>query len=215
MLLSASALWVLVGALVVDALIGDPAWLWRRVPHPVALARRAGRWPGRALNRATWSERRGDAARACSRCCCWSQSRASDRLARSRRVCAASLTARSGSRIVASVFLAQRSLYEHVGAVARGASRPVASRQARRAVSHDRRARSGEPRRSRRRRAAIESCAENFSDGVVAPGVLVRAARPAGPDRLQGGQHRRLDDRPPHRRATRRSAGRRRASTIS
>ena len=36
MLLDADALWILLGALALDALIGDPATLWRRLPHPVA-----------------------------------------------------------------------------------------------------------------------------------------------------------------------------------
>jgi adenosylcobinamide-phosphate synthase len=44
-------------------------------------------------------------------------------------------------------------------------------------------------------RAAIESCAENFSDGVVAPGVLAGAAGTTGLDRLQGHQYSRFHDR--------------------
>ena len=47
-------------------------------------------------------------------------------------------------------------------------------------------------------RAAIESLAENFSDGVVAPALLPRALRPAGRRRLQGSEHRRQHDRPSH-----------------
>ena len=45
-------------------------------------------------------------------------------------------------------------------------------------------------------RAAIESLAENFSDGVVAPRLLDRARRPPGRRALQGDQHRRQHDRP-------------------
>jgi cobalamin biosynthesis protein CobD/CbiB len=36
MVFTPDALWILVGALVLDALIGDPGALWRRLPHPVA-----------------------------------------------------------------------------------------------------------------------------------------------------------------------------------
>ena len=47
------------------------------------------------------------------------------------------------------------------------------------------------------------------------PGLLVRPARPARPLRLQGGQHRRLDDRPSLGAPRGISAGRPRGSTIS
>ncbi len=50
-------------------------------------------------------------------------------------------------------------------------------------------------------RAAIESLAENFSDGVVAPAFWYRAVRPAGTLRLQDDQHGRFDDRPSRRRS--------------
>ena len=45
-------------------------------------------------------------------------------------------------------------------------------------------------------RAAIESLAENFSDGIVAPVVLDGARRPRRRRGLQGRQHRRQHDRP-------------------
>ena len=37
MLIWSDTLYVVVAALAFDALIGDPDWLWRRLPHPVAL----------------------------------------------------------------------------------------------------------------------------------------------------------------------------------
>ena len=37
MLIWSDTLFVVVAALAFDALIGDPDWLWRRLPHPVAL----------------------------------------------------------------------------------------------------------------------------------------------------------------------------------
>ena len=62
------------------------------------------------------------------------------------------------------------------------------------------------PTRSTRRassRAAIESLAENFSDGVVAPAFWHGSSRGCpGAAALQGDQHRRQHDRPSHARAT-------------
>ena len=51
-------------------------------------------------------------------------------------------------------------------------------------------------------RAAIESLAENFSDGVVAPVFWMVHRRASGRRRLQGDQHRRQHDRPSHRSVT-------------
>ena len=42
---------VLAAALLLDALIGDPRWLWGRVPHPVALLGGLIDWLDRRLNR--------------------------------------------------------------------------------------------------------------------------------------------------------------------
>ena len=50
-----TTLFVVMMALAIDALGGDPDWLWRRAPHPVVLI---GRFIGlldRTLNRDTWS----------------------------------------------------------------------------------------------------------------------------------------------------------------
>ncbi len=35
--MSTEILVVLVAALVLDRIVGDPDWLWRRLPHPVVL----------------------------------------------------------------------------------------------------------------------------------------------------------------------------------
>jgi hypothetical protein len=60
-------------------------------------------------------------------------------------------------------------------------------------------------------RAAIESAAENLSDGVVAPAFWFSAGRAAGHIVLQDRQHRRLHDRPPDRASRRLRLGRRAA----
>ncbi|MBV9076878.1 MAG: cobalamin biosynthesis protein, partial [Methylobacteriaceae bacterium] len=49
---------VLLGALALDAVIGDPDALWRRWPHPVALIGRAIAWGDRRWNRASLPEAR-------------------------------------------------------------------------------------------------------------------------------------------------------------
>ena len=98
--------------------------------------------------------------------------------------------------LAASVFLAQRSLYDHVARVPTPLRRGLEA--ARRAVAMivgrdpDSLDEAGVC------RAAIESCAENFSDGVVAPALWFALFGAARARRLQGGQHRGFDDRPPH-----------------
>jgi adenosylcobinamide-phosphate synthase len=43
MLLYENALWLLLGALILDGIVGDPDWLWRRLPHPVV-------WIGKVIS---------------------------------------------------------------------------------------------------------------------------------------------------------------------
>ena len=165
MLIFASTLWVLLAALAVDAVIGDPAWLWRRVPHPVA-------WLGALvdslddmLNRETWP---------------MAVRRAAGVLALLLLVAIAAWIGweiETGLRripygemplaIIASIFIAQRSLYQHVATVHAGFADGLAG--ARRAVAQIVGRDPESLDESGVSRAAIESCAENFSDGVVAP----------------------------------------------
>ncbi len=99
--------------------------------------------------------------------------------------------------IVASSLLAQRSLASHVLAVAQ-ALETGGVEEGRKAVSMivgrdpERLDEAGVS------RAAIESLAENFSDGIVAPAFWLAAGRARRGRRLQGGEHGRLDDRPSH-----------------
>ncbi len=166
MLIHADALLILVVALLADAVIGDPERLWRRLPHPVV-------WMGmligaldRRLNRAAWPGARrrllGIGALVVV-------------------VAAAGLAGaaiEAGLRLlpghvasiglVASILIAQNSLYRHVAAVATAFDAGGLA-AARRAVSlivgrdPDSLDEAGVC------RAAIETTAENFSDGVVAP----------------------------------------------
>ncbi len=157
---------ILVLALILDALIGDPRPIWDKIPHPVALAGRYIGFQDRVLNGAdlTAAQRR----------------RRGVVLVIQLVVLAAILgwlvqtlliALPAGSTVVAllaSILIAQRSLYEHVNAVAAGL-RDGGIDGGRAAVAHivgrdpDRLDEPGIA------RAAIESTAENFSDGVVAP----------------------------------------------
>jgi adenosylcobinamide-phosphate synthase len=165
MLIWGDTLFVVVAALAFDALIGDPDWLWRRLPHPVALI---GSFIGlldRTLNLDTRSPGQRKLAGV------------------SVVILLLAISALSGLLIemalgqiafgnlliglVASTLIAQRSLYQHVARVRTAFDGGHA--EARCAVSMivgrdpDQLDEAGVC------RAAIESCAENFSDGVVAP----------------------------------------------
>ncbi len=159
---------LLLAALALDAAIGDPAALFRRLPHPVALAGKLIGGLERRLNRPEFSESargsRGIAAVL-----------AVVGLAAGVGALIDGLVAQSpwGAIVeiaVLAVLLAQRGLYDHVAAVAsaldreglaggRDAIRHIVGRDPDSLDEHD------------VARAAIESLAENFSDGVVAPVV--------------------------------------------
>ncbi len=153
-------------ALLLDAAVGDPPLLWRIVPHPVALVGRLIAFFDRRLNRAD----RGDGAR---------RLRGIFTVLAVAAVAAAAglvlgwiaahLRAGAAIEIIAmAILIAQRSLYDHVAQVARAleeggveAGRTAVARIVGRSPeSLDEHGVA---------RGAIESLAENFSDGVVAP----------------------------------------------
>ncbi|GGB54621.1 cobalamin biosynthesis protein CobD [Roseibium aquae] len=166
MLLSDTALWLLLAALLLDAVIGDPDWLWRRLPHPVVLF-------GRVITMLDTRLNRSDRTRA--------QRRARGLVTLCLLVAGAGLLGMGLHLLfsalpfgdvltvaVTAVFLAQNSLYTHVRAVEKGLSSGgiEGGRKAVSMIVGRDPARLDEAGVSR---AAIESCAENFSDGVVAP----------------------------------------------
>ncbi|MGY3617661.1 adenosylcobinamide-phosphate synthase CbiB [Bradyrhizobium sp. USDA 10063] len=157
---------IVVLALAFDAIIGDPDLLWRRFPHPVALMGSAINLLDRALNREHWSA---------------AQRKAAGCLATGVLVaiCAGlglllqaalgwTLLGQIAQGLVASILIAQRSLYQHVNRVV-SAFTGGGLAEARRAVSMIVGRDPEQLDASGVSRAAIESCAENFSDGVVAP----------------------------------------------
>ena len=152
-------------ALAADAVMGDPPALYRRVPHPVALL---GAWIAK-LDARFNDDAVSDAMR----------------LARGGAVTLGVILAAAGAgallhglasmapagevveAVAASTLIAYRGLRDHVREVARGLGSGIA--EARAAVSH---IVGRDPERldpPAVARAALESLAENFSDGVVAP----------------------------------------------
>jgi len=159
-------LFVVVAALAFDALIGDPDWLWRRLPHPVALIGSFIGFLDRTLNRETWSPAQRQSAGACAVILLLIVSTLCGVL-----IEAALRPIPFGSvllGLLASVLLAQRSLYQHVSRV-RSAFADGGLTAARSTVSMIVGRDPEQLDEAGVCRAAIESCAENFSDGVVAP----------------------------------------------
>ena len=112
-----------------------------------------------------------------------------------------------------STLLAQRSLVDHVAAVATGLRAGLAAGRRAVAMIVGRDPSGSMPRGVGR--AAVESLAENLSDGVVAPLFWGVVAGPARHARLQGGQHAGQHGRPPQRALPRFRLGQRPAATIS
>jgi adenosylcobinamide-phosphate synthase len=162
----ADRLLMLVAGLVIDALFGDMPAIFHRIPHPVVVAGRAIAFFDRKLNRESRSEisRR---ERGIVTVVVLVGGVALFGLV-IERICRGSLIGAAFETMLIAVLVAQRSLYEHVAAVAvglkssglaggRGGVRRIVGRDPMSLDEHG------------VARAAIESLAENFSDGVVAP----------------------------------------------
>ncbi|MEL0021808.1 MAG: adenosylcobinamide-phosphate synthase CbiB [Rickettsiales bacterium] len=157
---------VLLLALIIDAVVGDPAWIYRRVPHPVVLMGSVIGWLDRAWNRETH-------APATRRCLGISAILVTLALAAIAGlamgvVLDAMPQAEVFEAVLASTMLAQNSLYRHVADVERGfgaGGLESAHEAVRLIVGRDPASLDAQG----TCRAAIESLAENFSDGVVAP----------------------------------------------
>jgi adenosylcobinamide-phosphate synthase len=157
---------ILLAALAIDAVFGEPSWLYTRAPHPVVLI---GGLIGR-LDRLLNQEVLGETLR-----------RTLGAVALGLLLIATVLPTAIVSGVLswlpggwlveallASTLIAQRSLYDHVAAVAAALETGGLS-AGRRAVSMIVGRNPESLDEAGASRAAIESCAENFSDGVVAP----------------------------------------------
>ncbi|MDX1780455.1 MAG: adenosylcobinamide-phosphate synthase CbiB [Thalassovita sp.] len=141
--------------MLLDAALGEPRWLWSRLPHPAVLM---GRLIGWADQRFNTGDRR----------------RANGILTMIGLAIGALLTGWILSQfgplveiIIAAILLAQRSLVDHVQAVADALRLSVGDGRitVARIVGRDTSGMDGPA----VARAAIESASENFSDGVIAP----------------------------------------------
>ena len=148
----------LLAALLLDAVLGEPDWLWRRWPHPAVLMGRAVGGLDDRLNRGARRRLRGLLALVIlvvgAGALGWGL---------------ALLPGAVAEVGVAAVLLAQKSLVQHVQAVAMALRLSVA--EGRRAVAMIVGRDTGGMDPPAIARAAIESAAENLSDGVVAPAL--------------------------------------------
>ncbi len=163
---AAQTLFVVVGALVLEATFGYPDWLYQRIGHPVSWIGRLISLLDRKLNiesdSATVRRNKGILALGIliivTGAIAWTVEQVFDRVAFGAFFIA----------LLASMLIASRSLYDHVVAVARALDQ-YGLDDARQAVG---RIVGRNPKTLDEHgvaRAAIESLAENASDGIVAP----------------------------------------------
>jgi adenosylcobinamide-phosphate synthase len=165
-LISDDAFFVVIAALAFDALIGDPDWLWRYTLHPVVWIGRLIGLLEQRLNRHDWTAQQKKLAGVATVLVLLVAAEIIGLFLET--VLRQTVFGNVALGLIASTLIAQRSLYDHVARV-RIAFTEGGLIAARKAVAMivgrdpERLDEAGVA------RAAIESCAENFSDGVVAP----------------------------------------------
>ncbi len=143
-------------AMILDAIFGEPRWLWDRLPHPAALM-------GQAISAGEKRLNNGKDRRAKGIALITGLSLATLAIGH------VLSTVPFLDLILAAILLAQRSLVTHVGAVANGLRLSLG--EGRRAVGMIVGRETGDMSEQDIARAAIESAAENLSDGVIAPAL--------------------------------------------
>lgn len=145
----------LVLAMLLDALLGEPKWLWSRLPHPAVLMGRVIGWADHHLNTGALRLLKGVAVMialgAAAMALGWVLS------------CLGAVV----EVVIAAILLAQKSLVQHVQAV--GDALRLSLGDGRRAVAMIVGRDTNQMDPPAVTRAAIESAAENLSDGVIAP----------------------------------------------
>ncbi len=166
-MISIDHVWLLALALAVDAIGGDPDFLWGRIAHPVTVIGWLIGHLDSLLNRERVPPGRRRAFGALAVAVVVTVAAVAGYLLE--RAFVALPYGEVGTVLVAAVLLGGRSLYDHVAAVA--AAFPAGIDAARAAVARIVGRDTGNLDEPRVCRAAIESAAENFSDGVVAPAI--------------------------------------------
>lgn len=150
---------LLIPALLLDAALGEPKVIWDRFPHPAVLMGRAVGWCDQRFNTGTHKRLKGVAVMAALAMAAVALGRFIHFLPDFGIV----------EIVVAAILLAQRSLVQHVAAVARGLRSSL--KEGQRAVAMIVGRDTDVLDRSGVARSAIESAAENLSDGVIAPAL--------------------------------------------
>ena len=156
-------------ALLLDRVVGDPDWLWRRVPHPVVLFG----WAIGLMDKLFNGKRLSADTKRFNGAVCIAVLLAASALSGfvvHRLLAPLGILGALVEIVIVAIFLAQKSLYDHVRAVSSGLKRDglAGGRQAVSMIVGRDPATLDEPAICR---AGIESLAENFSDGVVAPAL--------------------------------------------
>jgi adenosylcobinamide-phosphate synthase len=142
-------------AMLLDALLGEPKWLWARAPHPAVLMGRLIGWADTRFNSGGYRRLKGVATMAALSV---------------GALLLGALLSQLGPVVevlVAAILLAQKSLVQHVQAV--GNALRLSLSDGRRAVAMIVGRDTAQMDAPAVTRAAIESAAENLSDGVIAP----------------------------------------------
>ncbi|SMO86823.1 adenosylcobinamide-phosphate synthase CbiB [Ruegeria faecimaris] len=150
-----STAFILICAMCLDAALGEPDWLWSRVRHPAVMIGKLIGWLDDRLNHGSYRRLKGTAVAA---------------LLVAGAAGLGGLLSLLGpiiGTIICAVLLAQKSLVEHVRAVGEGLQTSLVDGRAKVAmiVSRD----TKDMTEAQVARSAIESAAENLSDGVIAP----------------------------------------------
>jgi adenosylcobinamide-phosphate synthase len=165
--MSAEIFLILVAALLIDRLVGDPDWLWSRLTHPVVLFGKAIGFFDQMLNR-NGAGNGASKLRGVATILILLVASIALGVVLSRLFDVLGAIGFLFEAITVAVFLAQRSLADHVARVGDGLRRDglAGGREAVAMIVGRDPNTLDEPAVCR---AAIESLAENFSDGVVAP----------------------------------------------
>ena len=142
-------------ALALDAALGEPHWLWSRAPHPAVMMGRCIGWAEARFNRGTSRRLKGTLVMLGLVAAMWALGTGLGVLGEWAAI------------VIAAILIAQRSLIDHVQAVAEALRSSLAEGRASVAMIVGRDTAGMD--KSAVARSAIESAAENLSDGVVAP----------------------------------------------